>query len=127
MTPKWLYRLEATDPNNGLWYNSDSKLTWGIGKMPGCKTKFIPMSYDPRYHMDGRNWYSSCTNIEDLAHWYSLEDAKNLTDNGFVFAAYLAVEYAEYPCETCFIKDTSIKRVEITFEEMSELWKNVNN
>lgn len=27
---KWLYRLEAEDPNNGLWYNSDNEYVWVV-------------------------------------------------------------------------------------------------
>ena len=106
--PKWLYRLEATDPTHGLWYNSQSQWVWDIGKLPNCETKDLPMGYDERYHKDGRNWYSSCTNPEDLAHWFSLDDALTLMERGFRFMKYLATEYTEYPLETVFIKDTCL-------------------
>ena len=66
-TPKWLYRLEAVDPNNGLWYNTNNQLIWGIGKLAECKTKYLPMDYDERYHVDGKNWFSSCSKKEDLS------------------------------------------------------------
>ena len=33
MKPKWLYRLEALSPDNGLWYNIKNDLVWGIGKI----------------------------------------------------------------------------------------------
>lgn len=107
---KWLYRLESIHSNNGLWYDSNSKFVWGIGKLPNCKTKDLPMDYDARYHRDGRNWYSSCSNKEDLLHWYSLKDAQDLLGEGFVFTRYLATEYVEYDLETTFIKDSSIRR-----------------
>ncbi len=68
------------------------------------------MDYDKRYKQDGRDWFSSCSNKEDLLHWYSLEDAKMLLANGFVFTRYLATEYHEYEQETVFIKETSLKR-----------------
>ena len=63
MEAKWLYRLEATNPKNGLWYNEDSELVWGIGKLKNCKTKDLPMGYDERYHKDGRYWYSSYVSV----------------------------------------------------------------
>ena len=125
MKPKWLYRLEALSPDNGLWYNIKNDLVWGIGKIEECKTKNLPMGYDKRYHKDGKNWFSSCSNAEDLAHWYSLEDARKLMEAGFVFTAYLATEYCEYPLETCFIKETSIKRIEFSFNELVNLWNNI--
>lgn len=115
---KWLYRLESKAKDNGLWYNSDNKLVWGIGKIEGCKTKNLPMDYDPRYHKDGKNWFSSCSNKEDLLHWYSLEDAKKLIEGGFVFTRYLAVDYVEYPLETTFLKETALKREEINIEDL---------
>ena len=43
---KWLYRLESKTDDNGLWYNKNNELVWGIGKLPNCKTKDLPMDYD---------------------------------------------------------------------------------
>lgn len=120
MEAKWLYRLESTDPNNGLWYNDDSKYVFGIGKLPECKTKDLPMGYDKRYHKDGRDWYSSCSRKEDLMHWYSLKDAVDLIESGFVFTRYLATEYVEYEMETTFIKETCLKREVIDIRDLFE-------
>ena len=71
------------------------------------------MGYDERYHKDGRNWFSSCSNRGDLMHWYSVQDALDILERGFVFTRYLATEYVEYPMETTFIKSTSLAREEI--------------
>ena len=119
MKPKWLYRLEAVNPENGLWYNSKCQLVWGIGKLENCTTKDLPMDYDERYHVDGKNWFSSCSNKEDLLHWYSLEDANYLTSHGFVFTRYLAKDYIEYPTkETVFLKETALKREVIDINDL---------
>ena len=111
--PKWLYRLESSTPDKGLWYNSKSELTFNIGELKNCETKNLPMDYDERYHKDGKQWWSSCSKKEDLSHWYSLENALELIDNGFVFTRYLATEYEEYPLETTFIKESCLAREEI--------------
>lgn len=121
MTPKWLYRLESSTPEKGLWYNSNNELVWCIGDIEGCKTKWLPMDYDPRYHKDGRNWFSSCSNKADLAHWYSLSDALQLIKQGFVFTRYLATEYVEYENETTFIKETSLAREVINIADIWEV------
>ena len=116
--PKWLYRLEFKDDSCGLWYNGKGGWCFetGIGSLGDeCKTKTLPMDYDWRYKQDGRDWFSSCSNRDDLLHWYSKEDAKTLIDKGFVFTRYLATEYVEYPLETVFIKETCLKREEIDF------------
>lgn len=116
--PKWLYRLESRDPNNGLWYNIKGEKNCGIGVIKG-KTKNLPMEYDERYHVDGRNWFSSCSDKKDLTHWYSLEDALELIYNhNFVFTKYLATEYIEYEKETVFIKETALERQEIDIKEL---------
>lgn len=117
--PKWVYRLEARSSKNGLWYNRDNEYVWGIGKIENCKTKDLPMDYDERYHKDGRDWYSSCSRKEDLSHWYSLEDALALIEDGFVFTRYLATEYVEYENETTFIRETSLFREEL---DIKEIW-----
>ena len=116
--PKWLYRLESTDPEKGLWYNEKSELVWTIGELEDCKTKDLPMDYDERYHKDGKCWHSSCSNKEDLTHWYSLKDANDLIARGFVFTRYLATEYVEYNLETTFIKETSLKREVLDINEL---------
>ena len=95
MESKWLYRLESTDPEHGLWYKEDGTWVWDLGAMPDCKTKDLPMGYDERYQKNGRSWYSSCSNPEDLAHWFSLSDALALMEKGFRFMRYLATEYTE--------------------------------
>ncbi len=115
---KWLYRLESISPDNGLWYDSNNRLVWGIGKLQNCETKNLPIKYDARYHKDGRNWFSSCSQKEDLMHWYSLENALELIQRGFVFTRYLATEYIEYELETTFIKDTTLAREVISIEEL---------
>lgn len=111
---KWLYRLEAEDPNNGLWYNSDNEYVWGCKDCKG-EAKNLPMGYDERYHIDGKNWFSSCSNVEDLLHWYSKEDAEYLLSHGFVFTKYLALDYHEFELETVFLKETAEKREVIDF------------
>lgn len=116
--PKWLYRLESKTPDNGLWYNLRNEFVWGINKIENCSTKNLAMDYDARYHKDGRNWFSSCSKKEDLMHWYSLQNALDLINHGFVFTRYLATEYVEYEFETTFIKDSCLKREEINIEEL---------
>lgn len=119
--PKWLYRLEYKDCTNGLWYNGKGEFCFqtGIGSLDDtCKTKSLPMGYDERYKRDGRDWFSSCSNKADLLHWYSREDANILLAKGFVFTRYLATEYEEYESETTFIKESSLAREEIDFNEL---------
>ena len=117
-TPKWLYRLESTDPKKGLWYDSDGNLVWTIGLID-CDTKDLPMGYDKRYRQDGRMWHSSCSDKSDLAHWYTLDAALDLIENhGFVFARYFATEYHEYENETVFIRDTCLVREELDIREV---------
>lgn len=122
--PKWLYRLESKIPEKGLWYNSNSIMTFDIGDLEDCETKNLPMDYDWRYHKDGKQWWSACSRKEDLAHWYSLKNAQDLMDNDFVFTKYLATEYQEYEQETTFIKETALERVELSKEELAELFGN---
>jgi hypothetical protein len=118
MKPKWLYRLESISPENGLWYNSKGKYVWGCKDCSG-EAKNLPMDYDKRYHVNDKNWFSSCSNKEDLLHWYSLEDANFLINHGFVFTKYLAVDYIEYPTnETVFLKVTILDRQEININDL---------
>lgn len=120
MKAKWLYRLESKTPDNGLWYNANGKYVWGCKDCTG-DAKNLPMDYDERYHVDGKNWYSSCSTKEDLLHWYSLEDANYLIEHGFVFTRYLATDYIEYPTkETVFLKETVLAREEIDINSLFE-------
>lgn len=117
---KWLYRLESTDENLGLWYNAKGEWCMGktLGQIEGNTTKDLPMDYDWRYKQDGKDWWSSCSNIEDLTHWYSKEDAETLIKQGFRFSAYLATDYHEYELETVFLKETCLDRKTIPLEDL---------
>lgn len=116
--PKWLYRLESTKADNGLWYDYYGNYVFGINEAPNCETKHLPMGYDERYKMEGLNWFSSCSKIEDLSHWYSFENAKWLLDHGFAMRKYLATRYDEYEKETVFLKSSCLDRVDLTLEEV---------
>ena len=116
--PKWLYRMEAKEAQNGLWYNASGEFVFGIGELENCPTQELEMGYDERYQQGGKDWFSACTEASDLRHWYSVENAKDLLENGFVFTKYLAVDYVEYEKETVFLKETALDRVEITLEEV---------
>ena len=119
--PKWLYRLESRNPQNGLWYNANNEYVWGCRNCTG-EAKNLPMGYDKRYHVDGKNWFSSCSTKEDLLHWYSLEDANYLINQDFVFTKYLATDYIEYPTkETVFLKETALAREEIDINSLFNL------
>lgn len=118
---KWLYRLESENPENGLWYNDYGDYVFGIGEVDNLSSKDLPMGYDERYRQDGKNWFSSCTRKEDLTHWYSMGNAKDLIKLGFHFYKYLATEYVEYDKETVFVKDTALDRLEMPLEEAFNL------
>lgn len=116
--PKWLYRLESLTDTNGLWYNNNDEFVLGLKDVPNCKTKDLPMEYDERYKQDNKDWHSACEFTEDLTHWFSPENAQWLTNNGFVFTKYLAVDYKHYKNETIFLKETAIRRITISVEEV---------
>lgn len=118
MKPKWLYRLESTNPKLGLWYNENGDFVLTLAELKDCKTKDLPMGFDERYKQGGKDWFSSCSNIKDLTHWYSVEDAKTLLKRGFRFSKYLATDYVEYDMETVFLKETCLDRVTLSIEEV---------
>lgn len=62
----------------GLWYNAEGEFVLTLGALKDCKTAKLPMGYDDRYKQSGKSWFSSCSNVEDLTHWYSIEDATEL-------------------------------------------------
>lgn len=117
--PKWLWRLESKDPDNGLWYNSDGEFVLGV---KGCSTESLPMEYDWRYQQGGKSWWSSCSRVEDMTHWYSMEDALSLIERGFVFTRYYATEYHEYESETVFLKESCLSRKELSVDEVRDLF-----
>ena len=76
------------------------------------------MGYDERYKQDNKDWFSSCSNITDLTHWYSIENARELLKRGFRFSKYLATDYVEYEKETVFLKETCLDRVTLSIDEV---------
>lgn len=118
MKPKWLYRLESTNSNLGLWYNEKGDFVLTIAEIEDCKTKDLPMGFDERYKQFGKDWFSSCSYVEDLTNWYSIDNAKDLIEKGFRFSKYLATDYVEYDKETVFLKETCLDRITLNIEEI---------
>ena len=118
MEPKWLYRLESTIPTLGLKKNKKGDFVLTLAEIENCKTKDLPMGFDERYKQGGKDWFSSCSNIDDLTHWYSISNAKDLIEKGFRFSKYLATDYVEYDKETVFLKETCLQRVTLNIEEI---------
>ena len=114
--PKWLFRLESTNPDKGLWYDSNGHYVFTLGNVDNCATKDLPMTYDWRYKQQNKDWWSSCSTIEDLTHWYSIENARDLLAEGFRFSKYLAQDYVEYDKETVFLKETCLDRVTLDID-----------
>lgn len=118
---KWVYRLESTTDNKGLWYDADGNYIFLIGELDNCPSRDIPMGYDERYRQGGKSWFSSCSDVAHLTHWFSIDNAKELIDRGFQFYKYLARDYVEYEKETVFLKETVKKRVPLSLEEVFNL------
>lgn len=116
--PKWLYRLESIDENKGLWYTPNGEFVLTLKNVPGNETWKLPMGYDPRYKANDRDWFSACTNISDLTHWFSIEDVNYLLECGFRLTKWLATEYTEYEKETVFIKESCLDMKELTVENV---------
>ena len=88
----------------GKPYNADTELyDYGFRDYSPATARFTTV--DPI--RDGRNWFSSCSNKDDLLHWYSLEDALDLIENGFVFTRYLARPLRQQTASLCFDKECS--------------------
>lgn len=113
MRAKWLYRLESRNPNNGLWYDARGRYVFGVGKMKRYRNKGLPMGYDPRYHVDGKNWVSSTGDKRTFLKWFNPDEIRQLLGMGFWFGRYLARDYIEYGTETVFLKETAIRREEL--------------
>lgn len=115
---KWVYRLEADNPELGLWYDANGNYIELVKEIPGCVSAHLPMGYDERYQKDGRSWFSSTSNLEHMPHWFTRENAEHLIQRGFKFFRYLATEYVEYDVETTFIRDSALAREEMTLEQI---------
>ncbi len=118
MVAKWVYRLESIVPNKGLWYDHKGNFVETLKSVPNNTSHKLPMGYDERYKQDGKNWWSSCSRMEDLTHWYTVEDVRYLLNNGFALTRYLVVDFIEYEKETLFLKETAFRRVELTIGQV---------
>lgn len=111
--PAWVYRFEAVNPSDGLWYNDFNEWVFDETQylFEGSQLIHAPMDYDPRYHKDSKTWHSSAPTKTKMKTWFRYEDIERFTRNGYVLYSYLATEYIHYDAETCFIKDTAIDRI----------------
>ncbi len=115
-----VYRIENQKTMHGMWYNSDGELDPFIKTLTEGISKDLPMEFDEKYGQNGKRWYSGCHDKGLLKNWFSLLDAKELSNAGYKLYEFDVTEYIIEEFQTIFTRESIISQVEI---ELSEVWK----
>lgn len=90
---KTFYRVCNLDTKQGLWYSYDGQFTGLIHDgFAFCKNSDLRMDFDPELV----GWLSAVEKLEDLYHWFSVEDIKRLQKHGWYIYEYSAENYKFY-------------------------------
>lgn len=118
-----IYRIEHPTDKDGMWYNIKGEPKKQIHKLcPNGVAKDFPMPFNELHKKDGLNWCSAGGSVEQMNHWFSAEDAKNLLDNGYKLYELRVSEIQDLEKEVLFCREHIISTKEI---ELTEVW-NIN-
>lgn len=74
-----LYRVENPFTKGGLWYNEEGRFTEFV-KSINYRNADLPMRWEE--HMAG-GWHSAVDVLDDLKTWFTIDDMKQLEDQGY--------------------------------------------
>ncbi len=87
------YRVGNTNDEQGLWYNRKGEFTGLIhNEYDFCVNSALPMPFDPTIV----GYLSTAKTIEDLYHWFSIDDLVKLNDHGIYMFEYEASDFRVY-------------------------------
>jgi len=114
-----VYRMESPI-GQSLWYTPDGTYDPVIKKIINGPAKDLPMDYDPEHWDQGIAWYSAGKTKENLAEWFTKDDAINLINAGYKLYEIEVSEYKYMPHYIIFTKRGIISQIEIP---TTEIWK----
>src|SRR5699024_10274782 len=82
----------------------------GIAILQNSSLPSVPMDYDPLYTQDNKQWHSIIFEAKTVRAWFTQDDITQLVNQGITLYCYLATEYIHYEMETCFIKQTCLRK-----------------
>lgn len=115
MEPIYIYRLE-NENGHGMWYREDGTYDPFIMKLTEGISKHLPMDYDERYGKGGLRWYSGCSEMGKLKHWFSDRDAQELRGAGYKLLRFTSTQYTIEEHQTIFTREGVIGTIEIPYQ-----------
>jgi len=118
-----VFRIEVPESKHGMWYNKNGIFQKTIDILcPNGIAKNFPMPMNLKLHRkDGLIWNSGGNSIEQMNHWFTSSDAKNLFNKGFKLFEFEVNLFQELENETLFCREGLISQREIPLEVIWDL------
>lgn len=116
-----LYRIEHKETKAGMWHNYDGSYNGIIKTLTEGKSKNVPMNKIKEQSKDGKKWFSSVSNLDQLLEWFSRKDIEELVSLGY--------QLYEIECSECnrvakgeilFTRESVTSMKEISLTDMVE-------
>lgn len=122
---KIVFRIEIPESRSGMWYDKNGIFRKSIHILcPDGIAKDFPMPLNLGLHRkDGEIWNSAGSSIEQMNHWFTPSDAKNLMNKGFKLFEFETTMYQELENEILFCRKGIITQKEIPLETIWDLSK----
>lgn len=115
-----IFRIENEITNHGMWYRLDGTFDPFIKRLTEGKSKNLPMGFDEKFHKENLKWFSGCSNIADMQHWFSDLDAFELSVNGYKLYEFQSKQFIAEEHQTLFTREGILTKKEIPLET---IWK----
>ena len=118
---KKFYRVGNPETNQGLWYDYDGKFTGLIhNHFNFCRASALPMPYDETVV----GWLSTTDTIENLFHWFNVEEIQKLEKHGYYLCIFEAEDYREYENHWLINQKTSVLIDRVPIDSMLSVLNN---
>jgi len=120
---KTIFRIEVPESKSGMWYNKNGVFQKKIHILcPDGIAKDFPMPLNLELHRKGGEiWNSGGSSVEQMNHWFTSSDAKNLFKKGFKLFQFEVNMYQELENEILFCRKGIITQKDIPLETIWDL------
>lgn len=108
-----IYRIENPVTMNGMWYNERGEYEPRIFDLTEGVSAHLPMGWHERYGQGGNRWFSGCSDVELLKHWFSIRDIMELDEAGYKLFSFQSTEFIHEEFQTLFTRRGLVEQVQL--------------
>lgn len=113
-----IFRIENQETMHGMWYNEKGEYDPFIFNLTEGISADLPMGYHERYGQDAARWFSGCVDFEQMKHWFSERDIRELDAAGYHLYKFEAKQFQHEEFQTIFTREGIVQQTLLPMDDL---------